>query len=709
MLRVWKRSPLLRVLLPFIGGILLEIHSGVSQLFPILLGSLSLIFFCAIHWLFRVKFIRRAWHGISIFILSFCLGLLITDASKTQNDFRHILYQADIEYDYITLRLTDTPVMKKQSLKVIVEALSITRDGVSHDVKGSVILYIKADSLAKILEVDDTLLVRSKLSLLNVVQNPLEFNYKEYLQNQGVHCQLYASENDWKLVSKAVSHSFLGYFISWRENLLEIMRSYDVEGQEYAVLSALVLGKTSEIDYRLMLSYASTGTIHILAVSGLHVALIYTLLKPIFRKVFPKGKYKLIRTLIPCLILWLYAGITGFSPSVLRAALMFTCFIVADNYSKDNNIYNTMSASALLLLWWSPYMITELGFQLSYLAVLGIVVFQRKIVSYYYTRNNLIRYAWELTSVSLAAQLTTLSLGLFYFHQFPNWFLLSNLIIIPISSAILFTTLAFFVMSWCPPVATVLICVSNKLTFCMNSITMSIDKLPFNVIQGINITVLESLLIAAITGFLCYHVLWKTPKALLPALLCLFALGVSQSMEKSMILKQREVCIHNIPKHTCITYAAGQSGVIICDNDLLNQESRVRYHLKNYWDRLGIKDFVIVNLDSMERFVAEEVTLNYPFLRIADIRFTFLDSLSQDAISYLTSDYVLLNRSSKGVFLNEDDIVALTNTSFILGNDVSAKKKAFIKENFDERLIHDLDNGALIIRNKEISNFSAFY
>jgi len=343
-----------------------NVHVGVLQWPFITTLIVSLCLYIFLHFRYRHNYYRRHLSGMFLALLLFSLGVLITQSKNPLLDANHFENFPAESYDSMMLRLTEAPVPKSKSLKVVAEVMAVDKGNYRwKDANGLLLIYLQKDSNALSLNVDDTIVVASKPSKLSETQNPFEFNYKKYLHSHYIYSQVYASADSWILKGRAGSHSFFGYFISWRESMLAKMRSYGVQGQEYAVLSALVLGKTSEIDYHLMLSYASAGAIHILAVSGLHVALIYLLLSPLTKRIFPKRRYRYVKTILPALLLWLYAGLTGFSPSVLRAALMFTCFIISDNFSKSNNIYNTMSASALILLWWNPYIIMEVGFQLS--------------------------------------------------------------------------------------------------------------------------------------------------------------------------------------------------------------------------------------------------------------------------------------------------------------------------------------------------------
>ncbi len=642
-------------------------------------------------------------------MVMFALGMAITQSMNPLLSGHHISTFDTNRYEAIELRLTEAPIPKSKSYKVVAEAIAIYHDSIWQPVSGSILMYIEKDSSSRTLMVDDTLWIRARPTALHEVQNPFEFNYKQYLQHHFIYNQVYVPASQWQLKAQARHHSFHGFFVYLREQMLEVFRHYGVKGQEYAVLSALVLGKTSEIDYHLMLSYASAGAVHILAVSGLHVGLIYVILAPIMRRVFPKGKFRWLKASIPIILLWIYAGITGFSPSVLRAAWMFTCFIIADTFGKESNIFNTLSASALILLCWNPYMIMEVGFQLSYLAVLGIVLLQKQLQSFYYSPIKIIQWAWSLTTVSIAAQLSTFALGLLYFHQFPNWFLISNLFVIPLSTIILYVSLAFFATLWCPPVAEILITISIWLTRWMNQAMLLVDRIPFSITQGISITIFESYLIAGITIFACYWLLWRKPQSLIPTICCASVLCFSQVVEKKNIVQHSEICIHSISGHRCITYAQGEVASIFYTDSLWANESKLRFHLKNYWDHLGVKQLQWIDLNSKESYTQGDVVFQPPYIQLGETRMLMMDSVGWQVLNYFDGDVLLFNRAPTMTHLTDEQRQRMHAFTPIVYEKISHKQYQRLKDFFGEARLRTVENGAVIIRDKKVFHFSQFY
>jgi competence protein ComEC len=395
---------------------------------------------------------------------------------------------------------------------------------------------------------------------------------------------------------------------------------------------------------------------------------------------------------------------------VLRAAVMFTAFIIAETYERNSNIFNTMSASALLLLCINPYIIMEVGFQLSYLAVIGIVVLQKRIVNLWQVHNKWLQKLWQLTAVSLAAQLVTFPLGMLYFHQFPNYFLVSNLIVIPLSTIILYVSLLFFALCWWQPVAQVLANLSAWLTKAMNAVVLWFDQLPFSLIKGISLSVLESYLLFGIVCFFCSWFFWKRPRSLIYALVAGLALSISQVVEKTSIVQFTELCIHHIPEHTCITYCKGEKGYIFYDHALVENESRVRFHLNNYWNHLGIKEFTYIPIDSLQPFYNSDVHFNYPYILAGDNTIALANEqfLTQEASP--NADYILFEKSAAKVFLEEKDIARLYDKTIFLSEKISRKKRTFLDEQLATKAaLYDLKNGAYIVRKNEVQPFSKVY
>lgn len=284
-----------------------------------------------------------------------------------------------------------------------------------------VVCYVNVPNL----ELHDKLLVRSKVYTIQNAGNPGEFDTEAYWNNNGIYSQIYVKDGDYKVINKAP----VAFYERWRkwikEQFEDIFSNY-LYDEELAIASALVLGDKSLLDDDIRQSFGAAGAMHVLAVSGLHVGIILELLLFLFGRL-PRIFTKKRALLISLLILWMYAMVIGFPPSVVRATLMFTLLSIGRISSRQTDSINILFFSAFAMLLVNPLLIYDIGFQLSYLAMLGILVLQKPLASTLYVPNKWLRKLWEGTTVGIAAQLFTLPLTLYYFHQFPNYFILTNI------------------------------------------------------------------------------------------------------------------------------------------------------------------------------------------------------------------------------------------------------------------------------------------
>jgi competence protein ComEC len=265
--------------------------------------------------------------------------------------------------------------------------------------------------------------------------HPWEFSFKDYLRHKGVvgRSEIYPlgykqiDDNHWRSSVASV-----------REKLALGIENSGVSDTSQGILKALLIGKKSEIDAQTGQVYADAGVMHILAISGLHVGILLLLFRVLTKPLIylPFGKW--IQTALLIILLWCFAFIAGMSASVTRAVTMFSFVALGMAINQKGSIFNTLALSAVLLLFVDPHLLFDVGFQLSYIAVLGIVIIQPLLVKMYQGKNQVMRYFVDVFTVSVAAQLAVLPISLYYFHQFPALFFVSNLFVIPLITVILF-------------------------------------------------------------------------------------------------------------------------------------------------------------------------------------------------------------------------------------------------------------------------------
>ncbi|WP_456420912.1 ComEC/Rec2 family competence protein [Lutibacter sp.] len=380
------------------------------------------------------------------FLTSFFIGISSITYKNQLNSKLHYANSTKFSLDnQVIMLLKISKILKSTSFYNKYEATVSEIDG--EKVMGKILVNIQKDSISKQLEIDTGLLVRALFENISEPLNPYSFNYKKYLKNHHIYHQIKLYKHEF-LVSQKKDVTLKGVAAKIRNSIIKSLKKSGFKKDELAVIMALLLGQRNSITRDLMQHYTSAGAIHILAVSGLHIGIILLLLLFMFKPIhnFKNGKH--IAAVFIVLILWVYAIIAGLSPSIVRAVTMFSVLTIGLQLNRRSNVYNTLIVSVFILLLFNPYYLFEVGFQLSYLAVFAIVWIQPKLYRLWKPKFWLPNKVWQLFTVSIAAQIGVLPLSLFYFHQFPGLFFISNLIIIPFLGTILFIGIVVIFLSF---------------------------------------------------------------------------------------------------------------------------------------------------------------------------------------------------------------------------------------------------------------------
>jgi competence protein ComEC len=489
----------------------------------------------------------------------------------------------------VIIRITEPVEIKERSIKVIARPL-LAFDSVEwKKVTGKLMLYFEKDSLAAALEYGDCMLIQSALQTIQPPLNPAEFDYRRHLANKGVYCQAFVKKADWEVLRKHQGHPVKALGIGLRKKFLDILEESGLGGKEYAVASAILLGYDEHLDSEQRRQFTGAGAIHILCVSGLHVGIIYLVLSGMLGVLKRKKGLRMVRTFVLLLAIWFYALVTGFSPSVLRATTMFSFIIIGSSLSRKPNIYNSLAGSAFLLLAINPYMITAVGFQLSYLAVLGIVTIYKPVYSLITPTNWLLDKIWSITAVSLSATLATFSLTTFYFNQFPNLFAVTNLIAIPASTLILYTGILVLITS---PVDFISNLLAQVLTWIIRVLNFSvgwIEGLSFSTLKGLYINSLELFLVFLICFGVVMILLEQKRSHIMITLAGFCVLMLSFSFRKAEQLAQQKLIVYHVPRSSAIEFIKGREELLLADSSMLVDDRKIEYHIRGYRTRSGIR------------------------------------------------------------------------------------------------------------------------
>ncbi|MDC6351228.1 ComEC/Rec2 family competence protein [Zeaxanthinibacter sp. PT1] len=303
--------------------------------------------------------------------------------------------------------------------------------------KGQVLLNLAADSSQQPLLIDQELIAMAEMEAIRPPLNPRQFNYKTYMQELGVYSRLRPAPGSYRITT-SYRTTIPGIASSFRKMLTDSLHSSGFKGQELAIIQALLFGDRIDIEEDTYTAYKNAGAIHILAVSGLHVGILLYIFHFLLGFLDRSPRGAVFKLILLVTILWSYALIAGFTPSVLRAVAMFSFVAYALYLNRPSNSFNILALSMFfILLLINPGLLFQVGFQLSYAAVLCILWGYPRICRLWSPKNFILRRAWQLTVVSFTAQLGVLPLSLYYFHQFPGLFFISNLFIIPFLGIIL--------------------------------------------------------------------------------------------------------------------------------------------------------------------------------------------------------------------------------------------------------------------------------
>lgn len=530
----------------------------------------------------------NTWLGIiglaSIFFAG-SLCLLNHQGSGNSAKLQHQIHDTEA---YVVVALEDAIIVKEDRLYVTVAMQQAHIQGKWQKLTGKVRLLVDKSS-ATTIQYGEVYMIVGQPQLIADPRNPEEFNYKRFLGHEHIYYHHRVCLNSLRKITYAPPSYLQVLCLRIRSFCERILTQHMVSMKERSIVLALVLGIKDELNIEVRDAYASAGTMHILAVSGLHVGILYWLLNILLyrrKKLRPRSRW--LSSIIICGGLCIYAGMTVLSPSVVRATLMFSFVILARLLGRAGNIYNLLSVSAFLLLLVKPLLIFSISFQLSYLAVLGIIYLQPKIYGWFNFKNIVLRQLWLWTSVSLAAQLATTPISLYYFHQFPTYFIFANWVVVPAAFFIFILGLCVLFTCWWVSLSACIAWLLEYLTGLVNQFVAWISSLPYSVLSDIYIHTQDLLLwyglIISVLVFLAkkeFRILWSVS-----------AVAVLLSLRTTLAIVQYQhqqgVIFYSIPGHQAVGLLRSRENLLLVDEDLYKQDKKFTYHIKPSQVAMGI-------------------------------------------------------------------------------------------------------------------------
>lgn len=578
----WQRHPFLRLLMPLVVGILCgDAFPHVLSAWEYVAGFLLFLFIIG-----RYKY--TGWvYGAAVYLFlggtGFCL--MSWQQGKTVFPFsgKPAVYRVCIR---------EHPEERERSILCRVALLGeVEQDTVTGCPRNHLFLaYFPKDSATATLRRGDELLVSTRLAPPANNGNPDEFDYARYLRRKGYSGTAYVADGHWRKTGHDASRTVSQVALDYREKVVGLYRSLGFETDELAVLAALTVGDKEELSDDIVETYSVSGASHVLALSGLHIGFLYALLLFVLRPLWRRWqRLKPLLLLLLVLFLVSFAFFTGLSSSVVRSVVMFSLLAFAGLQPEKPLTLNTLAATAFLMLLCKPVWLFDVGFQLSFSAVAAIVLVQPKLYALWKVDNRFLRYLWGLMTVSMAAQLGTAPLVIFYFSRFSTHFLLTNLWVIPMVSLVLYSAVFLLMLTPLPFVQHLFARVVEALVHVQNEVLRWIEHLPGAAVDDIWLDIWGVLLVYLFLGMAYYGFLRLTVRRVCFALLALLAVVSWHSLS----------IMSNAPRQGIAFYSVRGCPVVHCmaDNrhswlacaDSLPDMPRLCRALSPHWSRLHLE------------------------------------------------------------------------------------------------------------------------
>lgn len=675
-----RENPFLRVLIPFYIGIwvcdafLNPFPKDFFYLFAFL-GVLSLLVSIISYLKYSYK-TNIVW-GIAISVILFLFGICnytiknqYSLASRKQGTFEGIVVnnikQKDIYF------------------KTIVKARAI--DNITNKTFGdefNILITIHKDSMIDNLMIGSKIIFNTSIDSLTYSGNPYSFNYAKYMASSGVY---YKATLNYKHVYK------IGEFqdfdlqllaLKVRNIITEKLKKYNFPDETYSVINAFVLGEKAYLDSDLMNAYSNTGTIHILAVSGTHVGILNFLLLSLFGFLKRNKKELIFKAVLVIGLIWFYTFLTGLAPSIMRAACMFSFVTLGSCLNRKNYILNSMGASLFVILFVNPQSISDLGMYLSFLAVLGIVLLYKPLQNLFFIKNKLLYNIWGTVAVSIVATVAVTPLTLFYFNKFSFSFLISNIIIVPISSVLLPIGLILCVLMFFPIYIDQFIAIlTDYIVRTMDGIVYGLNNIPYGCLDGIAFSKIEMYILFLSIIFFCSFLMLRYNRHLRIAFLFLIALFCFRNILFFSIVDKSELVIYNSTKGAIIHLIDKNNNIVVSDLS----KTEISYYTKPIIDKTMFKpnkNYIFKPNDSQKGY---DFDLFNNVLFYKKIKILIFDDyfISHFEINKLSLDYILIKRLEK--YSNYNSLKYIKTKKYIFDSSLSSSMSENIikKNNLDK-------------------------
>ncbi len=658
-----KERIFIKLLFPFAAGILCGYITGIQISSWILIALIPLL--PALHFLINRKILTaytQGWlFGVAAFTLFFFSGWFSFSTTYDLNDENHFINFGKDEFAIV--RLTEPPVFKEKFARCIVEVSQTGSQKFIRSVSGNAVVYFSLNDTSRNFHYGDEILIANNPSPLDSVSNPYQYDYRGYLDKKNIHFTFFEKQNQFVPLNINQGFSLLRFAYQMRDWCVGIIKKYVGETKESAVIAALVVGYRDEVSPEIVQSFSSAGVVHILAVSGMHVGILYWLLDKIlvFLRMNKKKSLQLIKVFILMGFIWFFAMITGLSGSVVRASAMLTLLIIGKNYGRHTDIINLLCASAFCILAFDVFSFLDAGFQLSFFALVGIALFERNIYWTFKLRNKFLHLCWSMCSVSIAAQLGVLPLTLFYFNQFPLMFLVANIIGVPLSTGILFGGVGLFAISgvanFYSPISNIAWWYGKALgfaTWLLDQFINWVQHLPYASLNMGHFNIACFILAFFGLYFLYEFLEWKIQRKLIYALSVALIISFIYNYSNIKEMNRREIMFLHFGKGNLYVFRERNNSLMLGDSSLLSDGYFLQY-TNSYLKKTCVNHLQILPLEKIND--TSSVNWNHfhsrgKFISFDGLHGAVLDQSDISSDKKLKLDFVIADAAS-----NKPDLI----------------------------------------------------
>lgn len=579
--------PLAKITISFLFGILVSYYCLPSFQISFISLGICTVLFCISFFLSKKNKKTNQFFGISSALISFCTGiyvLLIHTDTFDKSNYTHS-QTAFEKPQFITFTLREKLKSNDYNDRYIGLINAIDNKIYS----GKIIVNIQKDSTQNSLIIGNTIKVKTALQKTASSKNPNQFDYAKYLADKQIYAQVYCKKSEIK-ISQTIKKDIWYYSGRLHATILKNLESAHFNKDEMNVALALILGQQQEISADIIKDYQYSGATHVLSVSGLHVGFIMLFIMFVLKPIPNTRKGSAIKLFSILISLAGFAVISGLSPSVLRSVVMFSFVAIGNHLRRSGNIYHTLLVSILLILLFEPYFLFDVGFQLSYLALYFIVWLQPILKKIWSPKNKIVIYIWDSLTVSFSAQIGTLPLCLYYFHQFPGLFFVTNIIILPVLSFIMIAGIIVMLFAIFKSPPEILVYIFEKSIFILNQMIHYVASFESFVIQDIsfNFYYLVTLYFVIISAIICSKKPSYTKLAFV--FVSVILLQLSFIYTKKETADQKELIVYNVKKNTLISKRFGNNITLFTSDTTRDKSSK-----NNAFNSYLVGNFSVLN------------------------------------------------------------------------------------------------------------------